>query len=114
MADAVKRLRAALDEYRASARPPARPLRQAMEDVEEALPFAFDAANEKKNGPHEQEAHDLYHECEKALESARTSSTGAKKKRSRSEGEVSDVHEETKHALFSSVPPSQLRALIGD
>ena len=104
MAQAVKRLRAALDEYRASARPPARPLRQAMENVREALPSAFDAKNEKMSGPHEKEASDLYHECDEALKSVRTPSTVAKGKRSRSEGEVN--LQDTKYALFSDVPPS--------
>jgi hypothetical protein len=104
MAEALKRLRADLDEYRASARPRARPLRQTMTDVKEAFPSAFDEENEKKNGPHEQEAYDLDQECEEALKSARTPSTGATtRKRSRSEGEATDLHEETKCALFSSV-----------
>ncbi len=101
MADAVERLRTALDEYRR--RPRAFALRKAMEEVKEALPSAFDAENEKKNGPYEQEAYDLYQECEEALKSARTPSTGATRKRSRSEGASSDAFEDTKCALFSHV-----------
>jgi hypothetical protein len=101
MAEALKRLRAALDEYRASARPSARPLRLAMEDAKEAFPSAFNEENEKKNGPYEQEAYDLYEECQEALKSARTPSTSATRKRSRSVGEATDLNEEIKCALLS-------------
>jgi hypothetical protein len=102
MAEAVERLRTALDEYRR--RPRAFALRKAMEEAKEALPSAFD---EKKNGPYEQEAYDLYQECEEALKGAKTPSTGATRKRSRSEGAASDAIEETKCAQVSSLLPCE-------
>ncbi len=100
MAEAIERLKTALDEFRA--RPRAFALRKAMGEMKEALPSAFDAKNEKKKGPHEQEAYDLYQECEGALKGATPTSTVVKRKRSRSEGEMSDANEETKCAQFSS------------
>ena len=99
MTEAVEKLRAALAEYRERERPRAYPLHKAMKEAKEALPSAFDAENEKKNGPHEQEAYDLYHECEEALKSATTPSTVAARKRSKSESARSDAVEETKCAL---------------
>ena len=101
MAEAVEKLRTALLEYRT--RPRAFVLRKAMAALKEALPSAFDEDNEKKNEPHAQTAYDLYQDCEEVLQSARTS-TGSKRKRSMSEGEVSDAIEDTKCALFSLVP----------
>jgi len=38
-----------------------------MKELKEALPAAFDSENEEKNGPYEQEAFNLYGECEEAL-----------------------------------------------
>ena len=110
MAEAVERLRTALDEYRRQ--PRAFALREAMEVAKGALPSAFDAENEKKNGPYEQAAYDLYQQCEEALQSAKTPSTGVKGKRSRSEGSASDALEETKCAQVSSLPLASIHFAV--
>ena len=58
MADAIEKLRTALNEYRT--RPRTFALRKAMAALKAALPSAFDEENEKKTEPSEQAAYDLY------------------------------------------------------
>jgi len=80
MAEEMKRLRKALDEFRSGrTRARADQLRNAGLEMQEALPSAFDPENEKKNIV-EEEAHNLYAECEEALQRASPVQTSPKKR----------------------------------
>ena len=76
MAKEMNRLREALEEFRLC--PRAFLLHKAMNDLQEALPAAFDPDHEKLNHD-EEEAVELYDECDEALQNL------APKKRERGE-----------------------------
>jgi len=106
MAEAViKRLREALAEFRLRPRPRASLLRQAMEDLKKALPVAVDAANEKKKGRYEQEAYNLYRECDEALGPGAVSTEATAPKKRERGAESSEEKMELKCGL-SQIPLS--------
>jgi len=111
MADAVKKLRDALDEFLSQPRPRAMLLRavllrNAMEDLKKALPSAFDPKNEKKKGPYEQEAFKLHGECEEALQATpKKRGRGAEGAEAKAEPKCASLH------LHSIVPVVILPAL---
>ncbi len=92
MSGAIKQLREALGNFRRFPRSEERQRKQvvaAMEKVAKEMPAAFDPTNEKMTAE-EQEAYDLYQECERALSMpAPATPTPLKRRRSRSASDPS-------------------------